>query len=386
MSDAAHPPERTAGGRRRRRAAMAAIAAALGIALAVTLLEVTLRVTDPIGQNYGRETLQYFTTAIDYDMPPPVPADLPQAQRRTAIDALRSDPRMDGILFVHKPNLDVSIGSFHLETNALGLRGRDLVSPKPDDVFRVVMLGDSVTFGWGVDAEVTFAHRLEATWNEGAPATRLEVVNTALPKYDSNQEAAMLRQIGLSLEPDLVVLTYVTNDLAEPTRDTIFQLLTGEHPHPAEQVSIPDDTFSGTAALLAPLLPATSALINRYTDLAARVRRTLPDGRDYEPETFASGPRGWARSRAALLDIQEMCRNASVPFVLFDHTLPRVASLQPFCEEHGIAYEPFHLTEDDLAQGITNSMLDSHCNAAGHDLLLQRMRAALERRALLPAR
>lgn len=365
---------------------MALIAATLGLLLAVTLLEITLRVADPIGRYYERETLQYFTTAIAYDMPPPVPADLPREQRDLAIAAMREDPRMDGILFVHKPGLDVSIGSFDLETNSLGLRGPEVATPKPEDTFRIVMLGDSVTFGWGVDDEVTFARRLETTWNEGMPKTRLEVINTGLPKYDTNQEAAMLRQIGLKLQPDLVVLTYVTNDLAEPTRDTIFQLLTGEHPYPVEQVTIPDDFCSGLAAWMQPLLPATGALVNRYTDLEARVEQTLPEGTDYTPETFASGPRGWARSQAALVDIQHMCRQAEVPFVLFDHTLPRVESLRTFCDERGIAYEPFYLSDEDLAQGITNSMLDSHCNAKGHALLLQRMRAALERRGLLPDR
>jgi len=386
MSNAAPQPAAAAPSRRRkrRRRLMALIALALGLALSITLLEVTLRVADPIGRYYEGETLHYFTSAIAYDMPPPVPPDLPAEQRAPLLDAMRKDPRMDGILFVHKPKLDVSIGSFDLQTNSLGLRGPEVATPKPADTFRVLMLGDSVTFGWGVDDEVTFARRLQTTWNKGMPKTRLEVVNTGLPKYDTNQAAAMLRKIGLALQPDLVVLTYVTNDLTEPTRDTIFQLLTGEHPHPEEQVTIPNDFCSGLAEWLAPALPATSALINRYTDIEARVQQVLPEGQRYTPETFAAGPRGWARSQQALLDIQAMCRQAGAPLVVFDHTLPRVESLRPFCDQHGIAYEPFYLSEEDLAQGITNSMLDSHCNAKGHDLLLQRMRAALERRRLLP--
>ncbi|MCK5942324.1 MAG: SGNH/GDSL hydrolase family protein [Planctomycetes bacterium] len=370
--------------RRRRRRLMALIALAFGLTLAVLLLELTLRLTDPIGRYYERETLHYFTSAIRYELPPPVPEGLPDEQRQALIAQLRDDPRLDGLLFVHKPDLDVSIGSFHLQTNSLGLRGPEVAMPKPADTFRVVMLGDSVTFGWGVDDEVTFARRLETTWNAGEPRTRLEVVNTGLPKYDTNQEAAMLRRIALPLDPDLVVLTYVTNDVSEPTRDTIHQLLTGEHPHPDEQIEIPNDLCSGLAEFVQPLLPATGALINRYTDIEARVQRVLPEGVSYSPETFGAGPRGWARSQRALLDIQAMCAGAGVPLVVFDHTLPRVESLRAFCDEHGIAYEPFYLSEQDLAQGITNSMLDSHCNAKGHDLLLQRMRAALERRGLLP--
>ena len=71
---------------------MAVIALTLGLALAVTLVEATLRIADPIGRYYERETLHYFTSAIAYDMPPPVPQDVPEAQRTRAIAAMRTIP------------------------------------------------------------------------------------------------------------------------------------------------------------------------------------------------------------------------------------------------------------------------------------------------------
>ena len=133
-----------------------------------------------------------------------------------------------------------------------------------------------------------------------------------------------------------------------------------------------------------PLLPTTAKLLGARTNLNRRVSQLLPDGESYAPELFGAGPRGWQRSQASLLDIQEMCKQADVPFVLFDHTLPRVESLRSFCEQQGIDYEPFWFDEQDLALGITNSWLDSHANARGHELLLGRLRAALEKRGLLP--
>ena len=364
-------PER----RRRHRRLLAAIALAVGLVVAIALAEVLLRVFDPIGLAYEGETLAYFTTAVRYDwerLPPAAPPNLPKG-----LD-------LDGRLFAHKPDLDVSIGSFRVRTNAHGCRGPDLLVPKPDDVFRILLLGDSVTFGWGVEDEVTFARRLETEWNAGGHATRLEVVNTALPKYDTNQEAATLRELGLSLQPDLVLLFYVTNDLAEPSRDIVQGLLTGQAAHPEEQVEIPQDTWSWIAATLQPVLPAIGALLGTRTSLENRVGRILPAGQSYAPETFAAGPRGWARSREALLAIRAMCEQADVPLVLFDHTLPRVESLPRFCREHDIAYEPFFLLPEDYELGITNSWLDSHANAKGHHLMLERLRAALLRRELLP--
>ncbi|MEZ6037624.1 MAG: SGNH/GDSL hydrolase family protein [Planctomycetota bacterium] len=358
--------------RSRRRKALrrifALIAATFGLSIALVGVEIFLRTTDPIGLAYEGETLRYFQVAVDriFERPP------------------HDEAAMDGRLFRHLPNVDVSLGSFQVRTNALRCRGPEIQEKKPDGVFRVVLLGDSVAFGWGVDDEVTFARRLEREWNAQGHQQRLEVVNTALPKYDTNQEEATLRELGLRLQPDLVLLVYVTNDLTDPTRDTVEQLLTGKHPHPEEQVVLPDDLWSWLAAQLTPALPATAKLVGTRSDDATRVAKILPEGVRYTPETFGAGPRGWARSQAALLRIAKLCQDAGAPLVLFDHTLPRVESLEPFCKEHGIAYEPFWFTDEDRKGAITNSWLDSHANAAGHEILLGRMRAALERRQLLP--
>jgi len=58
--------------------------------------------------------------------------------------------------------------------------------------------------------------------------------------------------------------------------------------------------------------------------------------------------------------------------------------LPAFCAEEGVAYAEFRFSPADHALGITNSMLDTHANARGHDLLLQRLRRILGERGLLP--
>jgi lysophospholipase L1-like esterase len=360
--------------RRRLRRAFALLAAAVGIVLAVVVAEISLRLFARVGLDYEAESLQYFTTAIEYawqELPPTPPPQLP-----AGLD-------LDGRLFWHKRGIDVAIGDFRVRTNAFGCRGPEIGEAKPDGVRRILMLGDSVAFGWGVDDDVTFVRRLEREWNDEHPDRRIEVVNSAVPKYDSNQEEATLRELGARLDPDLVLLVYVVNDI-DPTRDLCELLLTGEVAHPEEQIAIPDDIWSSLQTRLQPVVPAIATLLGRQTDIAARVQQTLPAGQRYRPEQFGAGPRGWPRSQAALLRMRDWCQAKGVPFVVFDHTLPRIESLQPFCAENGIAYEPFWFDEQDLALGICNSWLDSHANARGHGLLLRRLRQALERRELLP--
>src|SRR5687768_1727113 len=121
---------------------MAGIALLLGLGIAITLVEFGLRVFDPIGLRYEAEFDKYRTQAVQLAWErPPVP---PLAEL------------LEGHLYRHKPNLDLSLGSFRLRTNSLGCRGPEVAREKPSGVFRIVLLGDSVAFGWGVDDEVTF--------------------------------------------------------------------------------------------------------------------------------------------------------------------------------------------------------------------------------------
>jgi hypothetical protein len=69
------------------------------------------------------------------------------------------------------------------------------------------MLGDSFTYGIGVADDETFSARLEAL------DPRLEVLNTGVNGYGTAQELLLLRDQGLALRPDVVVVVFFWNDL-----------------------------------------------------------------------------------------------------------------------------------------------------------------------------
>jgi hypothetical protein len=350
-------PEPAAPARPRRRALFAALALLLGLCFVLAAVETVLRVADPIGLNYEVEHLRYRNVALRYSwdgLPP---------ERLGEID-------LDGVLYRMKPSLDVDIGSYRLRTNRLGFRGPEIAVPKGPDTFRILVLGDSVAYGTGVDDGVTFLRRWEAELN-AAGGRRFEVVNTGHPMYDSAQELALLRDEGLALRPDLVLLVYVVNDI-EPTRDVVEEALLGRKPDPAETPADPGDLWTRAASLCAPLLPATATLLRLQSDPA---RRLLAPGQEYVPERFGKGPRGWARSQRALLAMQELCGAAGAPFAVLDHTMPAIPALPGFCREHGLPWFEFRFTKEELRLPIRNSMLDSHSNARGHELLLQKLRA-----------
>jgi lysophospholipase L1-like esterase len=99
-------------------------------------------------------------------------------------------------------------------TNAQGFRGRTL-EPRRGDVRRVLALGDSYTFGWGLDdASQTWPGRLEASLQG------FEVFNAGVPGYNTVQESHLLDELLARGEVDVVVLAYVVND-AEPQHTVV---------------------------------------------------------------------------------------------------------------------------------------------------------------------
>ena len=122
-----------------------------------------------------------------------------------------------------KPNLDlVHIWPAHenvstIRTNSAGFRGPELPEAKQPGEFRVLLLGDSYTFGFGVGDDDTFAHRLQEMLDgrAGAPG-RVSVINAGISSYGTAQQLLLYESARALFEPDLVVLNlFVGNDVQE---------------------------------------------------------------------------------------------------------------------------------------------------------------------------
>ena len=99
--------------------------------------------------------------------------------------------------------------TFRLESNRDGFRTAEL-RPKAPGVIRIVTLGDSSTFGWGVDPEYTYQRLLEDRLADGT--TEVEVLNLGMPGHTTRHGMAMFDHYARALDPDLVVLQFGAND------------------------------------------------------------------------------------------------------------------------------------------------------------------------------
>ncbi len=106
-------------------------------------------------------------------------------------------------------NHSLSHNDVVIETNSLGLRHPEL-GPKSDDEFRVLVLGDSITFGDYVSFEETYPALLERSL-EGRKL-RVTVINAGLPGASASDEFYHYLEIAAAVDPDLVLLGMYLND------------------------------------------------------------------------------------------------------------------------------------------------------------------------------
>jgi lysophospholipase L1-like esterase len=119
------------------------------------------------------------------------------------------------IVYELKPSREWVFLRAQVKTNSHGFRGREYDVVKGSKTFRILGIGDSVMFGWGVDDEQTYTALLEKdlTCEMGSPA---EVLNFGVPGYNTVQEVGLFREKCLAFDPDVVVINYVLNDWAAP--------------------------------------------------------------------------------------------------------------------------------------------------------------------------
>jgi lysophospholipase L1-like esterase len=103
--------------------------------------------------------------------------------------------------------------SVTVAVNGFGMRGPERGASKPAGTARILLLGDSFAFGWGVDQEEAFGARLERLLTERVGP--VEVLSAAVPGWSTDQHFVYLRTRGLALRPDLILLATSENDLTD---------------------------------------------------------------------------------------------------------------------------------------------------------------------------
>jgi lysophospholipase L1-like esterase len=114
-----------------------------------------------------------------------------------------------------KPNTSTdSYVGVPIRINNLGMRGTDTTAAKPPGVFRILGVGDSITFGYGVEYEKTFLQVLERRLNsESGGKVRYEVLNAGVPATGLDYYTHLIEGSAPQLQPDLILVCMALNDI-----------------------------------------------------------------------------------------------------------------------------------------------------------------------------
>lgn len=270
-----------------------------------------------------------------------------------------------------KANAAVTAWGKELRTNEFGFRDRPIGPKKPGER-RMVVLGDSFTVSAGVDFEDIYTARLEKKL--GA-----RVLNLAVGGYNVVQYALVLQEVGLGLQPDLVVVAlFPDNDFSNDTYETNFQVAS------AKASVEPERTWYEELYVYRAY---GTRLQNKVKSLFPAAK--APAGGNAREE----GP-AWQENVAALGTIARITAERGIPLkvIILPHTWnfekqrPLFARVQKECDR--LALTCLNLLESFIARGVPEASLrlnalDAHPNERYNEIVADEVGKFLKKKAPL---
>jgi lysophospholipase L1-like esterase len=282
--------------------------------------------------------------------------------------------------------------------NADGFRDHDRARTKPPAGFRMLVIGDSVSFGYGVALEATYAQQMEQRLRTSGSGAPFEVLNLGVSGYNPYTEAELLHGVGLGYAPDLVLTQFCVNDLNDPTLhfDTSTMVALG---------GIPDAAFPdpGLRARTAPRAGGIAQRACRWSRLCELLGNTLLPGPDRAAlvaslaphEAPSDGEIAWLAQTYTRMAADTKARGGTMVLVVFpyqtqlDASAPATlqAALTALGKQAGIpVIDLLPAFRRAAAEGGAPLFLDLwHPTARGHEIAAREILRALACAQLLPA-
>jgi len=293
-----------------------------------------------------------------------------------------------------------------ISINSHGMRDREYDAHEPPGSLRILALGDSWTFGVGMENEQTWPKRLEALLT--SPEQPVAVMNTGVSGYETFHEAFYYNELAPEFEHDLVLVgIYPVNDVhAKDKKYARYRRLYNISPLLLDLYNAPKHFY-------------ISQLYNNWREARKHYRRAKFYAKNSAPGAVAAGPNrghfapgeddwtelysddfsGWKTMQKSFREIGETARRTGVPgvAVLFpdlrdlaryrDYSHPRVEPLlRAAVESAGLVFidlcddfTPYAGREPEIS-GFAGG---THPNAKGYDLIAHAVARELQARHLL---
>lgn len=300
----------------------------LSILVTLIILEMGIRLFDPLGISYLIESSKYHSDKLE-------------------------DP---DLIYKHSPNKKRVYQGVEVSINDMGLRERKIEKKQPGRATNPP-IGRFDNFRVGVPFEATFGQKLESLLSSRLDLF-IRTINAGVGGYNTVQEYTFLKKYGVALEPDMIVLLYVTNDI---------------------------DIIKPSAER------SKSSIINKMRKILGKIWLyrfgyfTMQKFKQYNnKDVFDKNADGVRQSLEALTGIADFCRNQNIGFFTFfyggkkeamsSNELNKSEQLLAEIRELGNKYG-FYVDDvrpwwgDGDMRSMTNSIVDPHPNERGHEVL-----------------
>ena len=285
----------------------------------------------------------------------------------TNLRGLIRSSKVPGLTYELRPKTSGMFLNKAYRSNSFGARDDEYSLKKPEGVFRIAGIGDSVMFGWGVESNETYLSVLEEKLN--AKGRKTEIINFGTPGYNTAMEVTLFKEKVIHFQPDALVLHVVNNDLEVP----LF-------------MAKPHNVFSLKESFLRRLvLP-----VNTNYDTSSLVRSGMGNSEDVIEEYRHLA--GWKAFSQSLRDLGKFAAEHKIPvFVVYGRLplamrqglkkaemeehfklVPVKKFVEEILEEHHIPNDP-----DARAAAIQVSPEDFHPNALGHQAYVRALEPLL---------
>jgi lysophospholipase L1-like esterase len=293
-------------------------------------------------------------------------------------------PGQEGIFETPQFRTDVRI-------NKHGLRDREHSYERKNDLERILVLGDSFAWGYGVEESERFSQRLEE-------ALDAEVINAGVSGYSTDQELLWYKNEGIKYETDLVILVLAGNDVGDNDRllvNTIYykpkfvieedQLVPTGYPVPK--------TNSGGRFIYS--LSQRSALayflIQRYFDLISLYSKVRGNSNEANSQRTGVNPDSepFMLTIALLDEIRKIAesRNSKFMIVTTDRWWNPTSDVAYKDFIDSLQKEGFMVVDVESMSGFNADQMlipdDGHWNKAGHEFVADRIKDLIESNHLL---
>jgi lysophospholipase L1-like esterase len=236
--------------------------------------------------------------------------------------------------------------------NSDGFRDKDYSVIKPNNTFRIIILGDSFTFGTGVENWETYPEILENKLNYLNNGVKYEILNFGSPGYATLQEVELFKTKGLKYNPDMIIVGYFFNDVIDHRLDVeIWQKLNEEYG-----------------------INSTIEKLERYRkiyhDMNNKVQARIQDF--------------WNNSEIPFLELDNISKAKGIKVIIFvisTFNQKHYYLLEDFAKKHNWDILKFNHT---WSETLYLHSLDPHPNYYGHKLMAEQLFSYLVENHIIP--